>query len=393
MARKIERLLRTDPAGLTRDQQFDGLEELIRLRARTDARIERFLASVHDPADEMEWAREEVACALRWSPDYAKARLMQATHLTEKLPRLLALHEAGKISDAHVAAATGLTYGVAAAVIAKVEDRVLDRAPEQTVTQFRASVRRAIARFDVRTVEQRYAEATAERLVQCVPQPDGMAGLWSTHTAADAEAMYARLTELARTLPDARSMDQKRADTLRDLVLGRTTTGPARGIRAQVLMTQATADGTSDAPGELAGYGPIPAAQCREILADPSIRIDRLRVDADGHIIPEPGIDDRPERRFPSAAQERWLVSEHPTCRFPGCNRRAIRCEADHIVPFNGHNTVISNLEPLCLRHHHCKHDAGWQVTRDANGVTWWTSPTTRRRYMKPRDESPTADP
>ena len=43
-------------------------------------------------------------------------------------------------------------------------------------------------------------------------------------------------------------------------------------------------------------------------------------------------------------------------------------------------------------RHHHCKHDAGWQVSRDANGVTWWISPT-KRRYAKPRDESPAADP
>ena len=78
--------------------------------ARAQARREAFLASVHDPRDDKEWAREQVACALRWSPDYAKTRLMQATHLVEKLPRLLALHEAGRISDAHVRVAAGLTY-------------------------------------------------------------------------------------------------------------------------------------------------------------------------------------------------------------------------------------------------------------------------------------------
>ena len=144
-----------------------------------------------------------MACELRWSPDYAKSRLMQATQLTEKLPRLLDLHEAGRISDAHVRVATELTSGLDATVIAKVEERVLERAPEQTVTQFRASLRRAIARFDVRKVEERFAEAQTERRVECVPQLDGMAGLWSTHTAADAEAMYARLTELAKKLDDA----------------------------------------------------------------------------------------------------------------------------------------------------------------------------------------------
>ncbi len=106
MARKIERLLRADPAGLSRDQRFDCLEELTRLEARVQARREAFLASIHDPSDEKEWAREDVACALRWSPDYAKTRLMQATHLVERLPRLFALYEAGRISDAHVRVAS-----------------------------------------------------------------------------------------------------------------------------------------------------------------------------------------------------------------------------------------------------------------------------------------------
>ena len=318
---------------------------------------------------------------------------MQATHLVENLPRLLALHEAGRISDAHVRAAAELTYPLDDAVIAEVEDRVLNQAPEQTVTRFRASLRRVIARLDTRKAEERYAEAKAERLVHCNPLPDGMAGLWSTHTAADCEAMYAQLTAMAKNVNDGRTMDQKRADTLRDLVLGRTTAGtPARGMRVQVLVREDTADGSSDLPGELAGYGPIPASQCREIMADPSTRIDRVLVDSTGRVIPECGIDAHPERRFPSAAQWRWVTAQHPTCRFPACNRRAINCECDHIVPYNGRNTVIANLEPVCLRHHHCKHDGGWTVYRDSNGTTWWTSPT-GRRYGKPIDESPAADP
>ena len=370
------------------------LAELARLRARVDARTERFLAAVHDPDDAHDWARDEVACELRWSPDYAKTRLMQATQVVDTLPRLLELHEQGKVSAVHVAAAVELTGHLDAVVTAKVEERVLGRAAEQTVTQFRVSLRRAVARFDARQVEERFADAKAERRVSCSPLPDGMAGIWSTHTAADAEAMYARLTELAKGIDDTRSMDQKRADTLRDLVLGRTTAGtPARGMRVQLLMPQATADGTSDAPGELAGYGPIPASQCRDLLTDPTTRIDRVTVRRTGRVMPEPGIDAHPERRFPSAAQGRWVTAQHPTCRFPGCNRRATRCEADHIVAFTGHNTVITNLQPVCSRHHHCKHDAGWQVSRDEDDTTWWTSPTTGRTFSKPRDELPSADP
>ena len=264
------------------------------------------------------------------------------------------------------------------------------------MTQFCASLRRVIARFDVRKAEERHVEAKAERLVHCVPLADGMAGIWSTHTAADAEAMFAQLTEAAKkidTAADGRSMDQRRADTLRDLVLGRTKAGtPARGMRVQVSVRRDTADGSSDLPGELAGYGPIRASHVREIMADQSSRIDRVLVDSAGRVIPECGIDDHPESRFPSAAQWRWVTAQHPTCRFPGCNRRAIRCECDHIVPYNSRNTVINNLEPVCSRHHHCKHDAGWTVLRDSSGTTWWTSPT-GRRYARPIDESPAADP
>lgn len=393
MARKIERLLRADPAGCTREQQFEVLAELTALEARVQARRERFLAALHDPRDVKEWAREEVACELRWSPEYAKARLLQATHLSEKLPRLLALHEAGGIGAAQVRLAAELTCHLDAALAAKVEQQVLDRAAGQTVAQFRASLRRAIARADARGADQRHTEATTQRRVECVPQPEAMAGIWSTHTAADAEAMFARLGELAKRIDDDRTMDQKRADTLRDLVLGRTPAGtPARGIRVQVLLRHDSAAGSSDAPGELAGYGPIPASQCRDLLADPTTCIDQVTVDRAGRVIAPAGIDDHPDRRFPSTAQARWVTSEHPTCRFPACTRRATGCEYDHIEAYNGHNTIISNLEPLCPRHHHCKHEAGWQVTRDQSGVTWWTSPT-GRRYSRPRDESPAADP
>ena len=100
--------------------------------------------------------------------------------------------------------------------------------------------------------------------------------------------------------------------------------------------------GASDAPGELAGYGPIPATSaancCRPVhLHRPGHRRP------DGHVIPEPA-----STPTPSAVPVRGAVAvgdrEHPTCRFPGCNRRAVRCECDHIVPYNGHNTVIANL-------------------------------------------------
>jgi hypothetical protein len=71
-----------------------------------------------------------------------------------------------------------------------------------------------------------------------------------------------------------------------------------------------------------------------------------------------------------------------------GCIRQACRCEVDHVVPFDGSNTIETNLHGLCCRHHHGKHKGGWQVRRRPDGTTQWTSPTARR-YDKPLDPDP----
>ncbi|MGH8860481.1 MAG: HNH endonuclease signature motif containing protein, partial [Jatrophihabitantaceae bacterium] len=71
-----------------------------------------------------------------------------------------------------------------------------------------------------------------------------------------------------------------------------------------------------------------------------------------------------------------------------GCNRRAAGTDLDRIVAFDGSNTVAANLQPLCSRHHHLKHEAGWRVQRRCDGTTEWTSPT-GRRYEKPPDPWP----
>lgn len=51
-------------------------------------------------------------------------------------------------------------------------------------------------------------------------------------------------------------------------------------------------------------------------------------------------------------------------------------------------DTSVDKLQPLCRRHHHLKHEAGWQVRRLADGTTRWQSPT-GRTYDRPPDEIP----
>jgi hypothetical protein len=389
----IEQLLALDPAGLSRDELLDGLEELESLLRRVQARRERFLAPFYDPNDTKRWLREEVGCLLRWNLGYTQSRLAQAEQVVRTLPRLLALHEAGEVDEAHLRAAADLTGRLDAAVVARVEDRVLGRAPEQTPASFRASVRRAIAREDPRGAEDRHKDAVRhDKTVSLCPLPDGMAGIWSVHTAVDAEAIMAALTERARIVDDGQGIDARRADALVDAVLGQVKGVTARCVRAQVLIPAAVADGDSDGPAELVGYGPIPGSLARLLLADPSTRIERIHLDRNGRVLAPHDIDCDKTSRCASARLARYLVAAWPTCRFPGCNRRATGCELDHIECWNGCNTTAANMEPLCPRHHHLKHEAGWQVWRDADGVTHWLSPG-GRHYRKPPDELPGCDP
>jgi len=222
-----------------------------------------------------------------------------------------------------------------------------------------------------------------------------MAGIWSVHTATDAEAIIGRLRELAGPTAapgDDRTIDQREADALVSCVLGTDdSAAPARRAAVQLLIPLDVATGASDLPGELLGYGPIPAALCRDVLTDPSTTVDTIRLAPDGTVIPDADVDDNPAQYRPTAKLRRHVVTQHRTCRFPGCTRRATTAELDHIVAYNGTNTVAENLHPLCSRHHHCKHEGGWQVRRPPDGTTEWISPT-GRTYEKPPDNWPDAD-
>jgi hypothetical protein len=92
----------------------------------------------------------------------------------------------------------------------------------------------------------------------------------------------------------------------------------------------------------------------------------------------------------------RVVTARQTTCVFPGCRRSATRCHLDHIHAWNhGGQTNPDNLQPLCPRHHHLKHDAGWDVRRLPDGTTRWRSPS-GHTYHRPPDEIPrdtTTDP
>ncbi len=102
-------------------------------------------------------------------------------------------------------------------------------------------------------------------------------------------------------------------------------------------------------------------------------------------------------KRLANRAQRRALRAMYRTCAFAGCDASFARCEIHHIQPWElGGNTDLTNLLPLCSRHHHVVHELGWRLElrpdrtltiTDAHGVVFATCPLERPKAVAPVPE------
>ena len=135
-------------------------------------------------------------------------------------------------------------------------------------------------------------------------------------------------------------------------------------------LREATLMGLAENPGELAGYGPIPASVAREFAAD--ARWKRFVTDPlTGNLL-----DFGREHYEPPQALKDFLIARDRTCRFPGCRRSAILADLDHAESWrSGGETSPENLGALCRRHHKMKTHHGWRLESFADGSCIWRSP------------------
>jgi hypothetical protein len=188
----------------------------------------------------------------------------------------------------------------------------------------------------------------------------------------------------ADAAPDARTMDQLRADILGDLVLGGApvvdpTYGADRAgglgairARVQVTVTAETLMGRDEHPADAVGAGLIDADTARDLAGQVS-EWDRLFID------PVTRTPIEIDTYRPTSSMKKLLMARDQHCRFPGCRRAAIRCELDHTIDYAlGGHTHIFNLAHLCQRHHSMKQFTKWKVRQLGGGVLEWTSPLGR---------------
>lgn len=381
--------------------RVDALVAVERLRGWVDAQAARLLSALAPgptSSADREWVKDEIAAALRQSPGFVSLRLRVARQLATRLTDTLDLLERGVLSGAHADTLALAVVPLDDATTEKVQQRVLPRAGEQTLTAFRASVRRAVHALDPRSAEERHARARRDRRVTGRAGEDGMGELWACLGLEELAEVMDVLDDTARTtrrratsaLNDARSLDQLRADALVDLVTGRAdpdsgadnatkskrtaVTAPRTGRAGiQVVVAATTLLGLDDEPAEIPGWGPIPASIARTIAYDPTSRWRRLLAE------PRTGrlLDYARTTYRPPADLAGYVRARDRRCRFPACDRPGIRCEIDHRHAWeDGGGTDRDNCECLCSRHHHVKHEAGWRVTGNPEDHLSWTSPT-----------------
>jgi hypothetical protein len=220
-----------------------------------------------------------------------------------------------------------------------------------------------------------------------------MAELWALMRAADATALYRRLTTIARASDprpaardnpsrdgrsqDNRSMDARRADALAGLAHTRGPGQPAPAL-IQVTVAATTLLGADHQPAHLTGYGPITAAEARRIAADGRWR--RLLTDPTTGALLDYGRRSYPP---PAPLADHVRARDH-TCRFPGCRQPATTADLDHTIAYPTGPTSATNLAALCRHHHRLKHRTRWTVEQANDATLTWTTPTGRRHTTTP---------
>lgn len=292
-------------------------------------------------------------------------------------------------------------------------------AQPRTLTALNRRMRRLVLRAKARAGRDDGGDRShADRDVRVSSRGDGTADVWARLPEADALAVAAALragSALARAAGDPRTLAQLRADGLTAAVTGRpglygvtydvpehATGRPGVIARIDVTIAWASLSGHGHEPGEVAGYGPVPASTVVDLLGtlaqsrvadEPIVR--GLLVDAaSGRLVGLAGnlgrvswVDSvRPGKGYAhSATMEALVHVRDRMCRAPGCHRPATACDADHIVGWPDGPTTLANTAMLCRYHHRLKtHAPGWAMAGSGDDDVVWTTPSGRRAATSP---------
>ena len=397
----LSALVAINPQELSPSDRIDYLTALERQTGWLQALMQRAIVAVAgcdsskpngtDPffgVDDAE--REDISTALRLAPTTAQSRIDVARTLVNHLPNTCSALATGEISPAHATViaketAAAIRDGLPESAIFEIEQRAIAHAEFHTPGQVANQVRTTIARISPETFEEVVARARDTRKVSCYTESDGISTIVAILPAADAQVVMNSIESFIRAVnaeqgtdakSDPRSSDMKRADALTAIAsaylssAAEIVTPHRRPISVNVTIDLPTLLGLAENPGQLAGYGAIPASVARELAADGKWK--RFITD------PQTGnlLDYGRQSYEPPPALIDFLIARDRTCRFPGCRRSAALSDIDHAQSWEtGGRTSPDNLGALCRRHHRLKTHDGWKVESRHDGSCTWTSP------------------
>jgi hypothetical protein len=347
-------------------------------------------------------AAEQIALARGESP-HRGGRLLGTAKALVQMPRTLAALETGQLNEERVMHVAKETACLSVEDRTAVDEELAADTGTFTGAGTRAviaAVRAAATRRDPRSVAQRASHAPSERRVSLRPAPGCMTYLTALLPVHEGVAVYTALTRNADTLHaagDPRSRDQIKADTLVERTTG--TPGGITGIDINLVMTDRTLLQGDSEPARIPGYGVVPGAWARELIAQGAQQEEAQRqASAALHVSgsqarPQPaagdsaagsaaagvkelktwfrrlytapgtgdlvGMDSR-RRLFP-APLRRFIQIRDDTCRTPYCDA-PIR-HHDHIVPWHDDGpTTLANGAGLCEACNHTKELPGWKT-------------------------------
>jgi hypothetical protein len=423
-----------------------------------------------------EHVADEVAMALTLTSRAADSLTDFAVRLA-RLPKTRAALQAGDIDVPKAMVIVDELTGLDGPHAGRVEACLIGRARGQTTGELRRAARRAVIAADPDAARVRKEKAAKQARVECWQEQAGTAALAGRDLPV-AEALSAdqHISAYARQLKTAGAggtLDELRASVYLALLNGQpveslvpagTPAGPgsspppagnpavspeptvrgnvnpvlpaARG-NVNLVLPLATWLGWAQSPGEVAGFGPLDAADSRALAAalasGSGTKWCVTVTGADGRAVAHgcakagpgkpsggcPGRAGPGEGRGPPPGVRQWLAGiglawletgtcshrresrgyrpsrllthlvqvRHQTCTAPGCRRPATACDFEHTVPYRrGGRTCECNGGPMCRRHHRAKQAHGWRLEQPQPGTLLWTTPGGRTYATRPAE-------
>ncbi len=334
----------------------------------------------------------EIALARLASPNQGGRHLGFARALVHEMPHTLAALQAGVLTEWRA------TLIVRESACLSVEDRATldaELCADQTSLEGKGDKRieadaKTIAyRLDPQAIVDRAVRAESERAVTSRPAPDNMAYLTALLPMPQGVAVYAALKKQADTTYDDRTRGQVMADTLYERVTGRPAEVPVP-VAVNVALSDESLFADDPAPARVEGYGPIPAAIARRLIAAAAgnkmsrATLRRLyKHPRSGALV---AMESR-ARKFPKGLA-RFIDLRDDTCRTPYCNA-PIR-HRDHAQPDSrGGQTSAANGLGLCEACNYAKEAPGWRVCTHTDDTGTHTAEFTTPTGARHRSNAP----